>query len=101
MPFLFSDPQEASTTLDKNDFGDDFKWGVSTSAYQTEGGHLAHGKGPSIWDVFSNKKGNIYKGQKGDQACEFYERFEEDLELMKSLNIPNFRFFLILASFNT
>ncbi len=97
MPFLFSDPQEASTTLDKKDFGDDFKWGVSTSAYQTEGGHLAHGKGPSIWDVFSNKKGNIYKGQKGDQACEFYERFEEDLELMKSLNIPNFRFSLSWA----
>ena len=94
MALLFSDPQETSRILHKKDFGDDFKWGVSTSAYQTEGSHLDHGKGQSIWDVFSNKKGNIYQGQKGDNACEFYERFEEDLELMKSLNIPNFRFSL-------
>ncbi len=94
MSLLFYDPQETSGILHKKDFGDDFKWGVATSAYQTEGSHLVHGKGQSIWDVFSNKKGNIYKGQKGDSACEFYERFEEDLQLMKSLNIPNFRFSL-------
>lgn len=94
MPLLFSDTKETTPVLHKKNFGDEFKWGVSTSAYQIEGGHLAHGKGPSIWDDFSNKKGNIYKGQKGDQACEFYERYEEDLELMKNLNIPNFRFSL-------
>jgi len=94
MSLLFSDLQETSRILHKKDFGDDFKWGVSTSAYQTEGSHLAHGKGQSIWDVFSNKKGNIFKGQKGDTACDFYDRFGEDLELMKNLNITNFRFSL-------
>ena len=94
MPHLYSEPKEATRILHKKDFGNDFKWGVSTSAYQTEGSHLAHGKGQSIWDVFANKKGNIYKGQKGDTACDFHERYVEDLELMKNLNIPNFRFSL-------
>lgn len=78
----------------KDDFGSDFKWGVATSAYQTEGCKLVAGKGLSIWDVFSNKKGNIFQNQNGDKTCEFYKRFGEDLELMKSLNIPNFRFSL-------
>lgn len=78
----------------KSDFGDDFKWGVATSAYQTEGSKLTDGKGLSVWDVFSNKKGNIFQNQNGDKACGFYKKFGEDLELMNSLNIPNFRFSL-------
>ena len=41
------------------DFGTDFKWGVSTAAYQIEGAHNIDGKSPSIWDTFSHKKGSI------------------------------------------
>lgn len=86
--------QDNSFKLDKKDFGADFKWGVSASAYQTEGGHTAGGKGLSIWDVFSNKKGRIYQDQCGDEACDFYGRFRDDLRLMKEMNIPHFRFSL-------
>ncbi|MBD0260531.1 MAG: family 1 glycosylhydrolase, partial [Cytophagales bacterium] len=50
----------------KNDFGSTFHWGVSTAAYQTEGCHDADGKGLSIWDVFTRKKGAIYQGQHGN-----------------------------------
>lgn len=92
MPEEFQDNIDLPVHLNKKDFGSAFAWGVSTSAYQTEGCFDADGKGPSVWDVFSNKKGKIYKDQSGNDACHFYRKYEEDLLLMKRLNIPNFRF---------
>ncbi|WP_304067265.1 GH1 family beta-glucosidase [Pedobacter glucosidilyticus] len=74
------------------EFGPDFKWGVSVAAYQIEGGHDADGKGPSIWDVFTNKKGKVLNGDHGNIACDFYHRYTEDISLIKKLHIPNFRF---------
>lgn len=75
-------------------FGDDFKWGVSTAAYQIEGGHDVHGKGPSVWDVFTAKSGTILNGHHGNTACDFYNTYLEDIAIMKELGIPNFRFSL-------
>jgi beta-glucosidase len=72
--------------------GKDFKWGVSTSAYQIEGSFEADDKGHSIWDVFTNRKD--YKGHNANTACDFYNNFSQDLLLLKSLGIPNFRFSL-------
>ena len=40
--------QDSTMPLTKEDFGVDFKWGVSTAAYQVEGAHNLHGKGLSI-----------------------------------------------------
>lgn len=94
MSIITPDSRNKTTILTKEDFGPDFKWGVSASAYQTEGCYTADGKGLSIWDVFANKKGRIYKEQTGNEACDFYQRFEADLHLMKALNILNFRFSL-------
>lgn len=82
------------TDLHKRAFGDDFKWGVSAAAYQTEGGHDAHGKGLSIWDVFTARSGNIFEGHHGNIACDFYNLYREDVTLIRELNIPNFRFSL-------
>jgi len=42
--------------LNKKEFGENFKWGVSTAAYQIEGAHTIDGKGPSVWDTFLKKK---------------------------------------------
>lgn len=80
--------------MNKNDFGLDFHWGVSTSAYQVEGGHDADGKGPSIWDHFTAQKGKILQGDNGKTACDFYNKYEKDLNLMASMGIKNFRFSL-------
>jgi beta-glucosidase len=76
----------------KTDFGDDFKWGVSTAAYQIEGGHDADGKGPSIWDVFTQKKKKIFNGDNGNIACDFYHHYADDIALLYKLHIPNYRF---------
>jgi beta-glucosidase len=76
----------------KNDFGDDFKWGVSTAAYQIEGGHNIDGKGLSVWDNFSQKKKKVFANQNGNIACDFYHRYADDIALIYKLNIPNYRF---------
>jgi beta-glucosidase len=76
----------------KNDFGDNFKWGVSTAAYQIEGGHNIDGKGPSVWDDFSQKKKKISNGENGNIACDFYHRYADDIALIYKLNIPHYRF---------
>jgi len=81
-----------TSDLNKKLFGDDFTWGVATAAFQIEGAHDHEGKGQSIWDVFSAKKGNIQYGHKPGDACDFYNRYESDIDLVKQLNIPNFRF---------
>jgi len=76
----------------KEDFGEQFKWGVSLAAYQVEGAYEADGRGPSIWDNFSNRKNRIQDGSNGNVACEFYYRYEQDIALTKSLNLSHFRF---------
>jgi beta-glucosidase len=78
--------------LNKSFFGDDFKWGVSTAAFQIEGACDADGKGESIWDAFTAKKGKIRNSDTADIACDFYNNYKADIDLVKQLNIPNFRF---------
>lgn len=80
--------------LKKEAFGKDFIWGVSTAAYQIEGAHDFDGKGPSIWDIFVKKKNKIFQSHHGDIACDFYNRYTQDLYLMHRLNIRHFRFSL-------
>lgn len=77
--------------LQRAEFGNDFKWGISTAAYQIEGAHDVDDKGPSIWDVFSNTKNKIFDNHNGNDACQFYFNYKEDLQLLHYLNIPNFR----------
>lgn len=78
--------------LNKNQFGEDFLWGVSTAAFQIEGAHDSDGKGSSIWDVFTSQKGKIKNGHHALTACDFYNSYQNDIDLMRELNIPNFRF---------
>ncbi len=73
-------------------FPKDFLWGAATSAYQIEGGHLADGKGPSIWDAFCQVPGKILNGDTGNDACDHYHKMEEDVLMMKALNIEAYRF---------
>ncbi|NXM75079.1 LPH hydrolase, partial [Serilophus lunatus] len=75
-------------------FPEDFTWGVSTSAYQIEGGWDADGKGPSIWDNFTHVPGNIKNDDTGDIACNSYNKVEEDIYQLRALGVKNYRFSL-------
>lgn len=86
------DIEESISEIQNNHFPEDFKWGVSVAAYQIEGAHTFDGKGLSIWDVFSNKKGKIFSNHHGNTACDFYNLYQKDIDLVKKLNLPNFRF---------
>ncbi|BDD04991.1 GH1 family beta-glucosidase [Aureibacter tunicatorum] len=74
-----------------NDFDPNFYWGVSSAAFQTEGAYKDGGKSLSIWDTFTEGFGKIKNGDNAKQACDFYHRYGDDLDLMQSLSIPNFR----------
>ncbi|WP_338533659.1 GH1 family beta-glucosidase [Paenibacillus peoriae] len=73
-------------------FPKDFVWGVATSAYQIEGAWNADGKGPSIWDTFTQAPGKVWNNIPGNVACDHYHRYEEDIAHMKKLGIGSYRF---------
>ncbi|MBX7243271.1 MAG: beta-glucosidase [Bacteroidia bacterium] len=80
--------------LRKADFGKDFLWGVATAAYQIEGAWNEDGKGVSIWDTFTHKKGKIKTKENGDTACDFYHRYPEDIASVKEMGFDVNRFSL-------
>jgi len=94
IPKLFARSVFDQSMIDfsKADFGKNFKWGVATAAYQIEGAWNIDGKGPSVWDTFTHKKGKIKNNENGDIACDFYNRYADDLEIVKQLNMDVFRF---------
>jgi beta-glucosidase len=82
------------TSVETLTFPDGFLWGAATAAYQIEGAPDADGKGPSIWDTFSHTPGKVYHGDTGDVACDSYNRYPEDIELLKRLGAGAYRFSL-------
>jgi len=83
----------ACTTDTEQDirFPDDFVWGTATSAYQVEGAWQEDGKGPSVWDTYTNVY-NLAGGETGNVAIDQYHRYAEDVELMKQMGIQSYRF---------
>ncbi len=73
-------------------FPKNFLWGAASSAYQIEGAAAEDGRGPSIWDDFCHTPGKVWQDNTGDQACDHYHRWPEDVALMKSLNLQAYRF---------
>ncbi|MCY0943363.1 GH1 family beta-glucosidase [Streptomyces antarcticus] len=80
-----------SDSIDLGAFPQDFAWGTATSAYQIEGAVKEDGRGPSIWDAFSHTPGKVDNGDTGDEACDHYHRWPQDIALMKQLGTNAYR----------
>ena len=69
-----------------------FVWGAATSAAQIEGAAATDGRGPSIWDVFCQTPGRVIHHDDPQDACEFYQRWRDDIRLMREIGLQAFRF---------
>src|SRR5512135_958657 len=78
-------------TVSRKDFGPNFAFGVATASYQIEG-NLGHGRGPSIWDTFAATPGNVKGSDDGSAACDHYNRWPEDLDLIRDGGFDSYRF---------
>ena len=76
----------------KLEFPKNFVWGAATASYQIEGAWDEDGKGESIWDRFSHTPGKVDNDDTGDEACDHYHRWRDDVALMKELAFNAYRF---------
>ncbi|MBP2540868.1 beta-glucosidase [Agrobacterium tumefaciens] len=73
-------------------FPGDFLFGVATASFQIEGSTRADGRKPSIWDAFCNMPGHVFERHNGDVACDHYNRWQQDLDLIKDMGVEAYRF---------
>ena len=62
-------------------FPENFLWGTATAAHQVEGGNHAND-----WWAWEQVPGHIKNADRSDPACEHYERFRTDFDLLRSLH---------------
>jgi beta-glucosidase len=67
-------------------FPDGFTWGTATAAHQVEGGNTNND-----WWAFEHLEGSGCAEPSGD-ACDSWDRWEEDAELVAALGLDNYRF---------
>jgi beta-glucosidase len=67
----------------------DFIYGVATAAFQIEGGY--EDRLPCIWDVFCATPDKIVDNSDGKIACQHYENWQQDVELIDSLGVDAYR----------
>ena len=77
--------------FDRMSFPKNFTWGAAAAAYQIEGAWNEDGRGPSVWDTFSQTPGKVFEGHTGNVACDHYHRWREDVALMQQLGIKAYR----------
>ena len=70
--------------LDTLKFPSDFSWGVATASHQIEGGNQNN------WSQFESNQGLEASGP----ACDHWNRWEDDFDLIEKLNVAHYRFSL-------
>jgi beta-glucosidase len=67
----------------------DFIYGVATASFQIEGG--ASSRLPCIWDTFCDTPNKVADGSNGLVACDHFNRWQQDIELIDSLGVDAYR----------
>ncbi|KAK9692388.1 hypothetical protein RND81_09G261000 [Saponaria officinalis] len=81
------------SALNRSSFPPGFVFGTASAAYQYEGGAREDGKGPSIWDTFTQKyPEKIVDRSNGDVALDSYHKYKKDVRIMKKMGFDAYRF---------
>lgn len=83
-------PSLLQLPADSKMLSQDFTFGVATAAFQIEGGASSRLK--NIWDTFCDKPGKIKDQSNGLTACDHFNLWEQDIELIASLGVDAYRF---------
>ncbi|NMP79549.1 beta-glucosidase [Pseudoalteromonas arctica] len=67
----------------------DFVYGVATASFQIEGGY--EHRLPCIWDTFCSTAGKIADNSHGHIACDHYNNWQQDIDLIESLGVDAYR----------
>jgi len=67
----------------------DFTYGVATASFQIEGG--AGSRLPCIWDTFCDTPDKVIDGSNGDTACDHFNLWQQDIELIDYLGVDAYR----------
>jgi beta-glucosidase len=84
-----TDPAELARRLPPG-----FIIGAATAAFQIEGGVTEGGRGRSSWDEFTERPGVIADDAHARVATDHYNRYPEDVALMRDLGLDAYRFSL-------
>jgi beta-glucosidase len=71
---------------------ENFLFGSAASTFQVEGSPAPDGKGQSIWDMFTHRRGKSHTGENADVACDRYAHPERDIDLMGEFGWRAYRF---------
>ncbi|XP_059438282.1 vicianin hydrolase-like [Corylus avellana] len=86
-------PNDNSIPFNRSSFPHDFIFGTASAAYMIEGATSIDGRGPSTWDNFIKKRPEkIHDGKNADVASDFYHRYKEDVQLLKTIGLDSFKF---------
>ncbi|XP_032335258.1 lactase-phlorizin hydrolase isoform X1 [Camelus ferus] len=89
---MFADQSKAERDAFLQDvFPEDFLWGVSTGAFNVEGGWAEDGRGASVWDSFKHQ--NTAKGQATPEVTsDSYHKVDTDVALLRGLRAQVYKF---------
>ena len=91
-PELYWDWEKIDTS--KMNFKHSFYWGTATASHQVEGNCTNNNW--FIWENSKDKNNNptIKDNQKAGNACNHWNQYEEDIELIQELGVTHYRFSL-------